>query len=128
MIVRRVIFFLGLLLVIVGAYDVFLNDFRQFPPIFFWGLLLLLFRFFLSRKGLAWKIAAFVVGWVDVAILIATITAPVFSSTPYWTMVRWVARVVTTVVSGAAVYYLPFGPITKVSKAEPAPNPPGVDR
>jgi hypothetical protein len=121
--VRRVILFVGLLLVVAGIC-VFLNSgFREVPPIFFWGLLLLLFRFLLSRRGLAWKIAAFVVGWFDVLFPFAVITKAVFSSGHYWAVVGWVQLIISAVVSGAAVYYLPFGPITAVSKAEHVPNP-----
>ena len=114
--VRRVILFVGVLLVVVGIF-VFLNSgLRELPPIFFWGLLLLLFRFFLSRRGLGWKIAAFVVGWFELATMIGAFIRVVFWSSQvsshhpshHWAVVWWAQLIISAVVSGEAVYYLPL--------------------
>jgi hypothetical protein len=129
--VRRAISIVGLLLVVAGIY-VFLNSgFRELPPIFFWGLILLLFRFFLSRRGLGWKIAAFVVGWFELATLIGAFIRAVYWSSHdsshysnhYSAVLWWAQLIISAVVSGALVYYLPFGPITAVSEAEHVPDP-----
>lgn len=124
--IRTAISIVGLLLIVVGIYVFLNNGFRELPPIFFWGLILLLFRFFLSRRGLGWKIAAFVAGWFELATLFGAITKAAFLSdyyaSRYWQLVSWAELIISVVVSAALVYYLPFGPLTPDSKAEDVPN------
>jgi len=117
--VGRVILFLG---ASIGHLRLSEFGFSRSPANILWGLLLLLFRFLLSRRGLGWKITAFVVGWFDVLFPLAVITRVVFPSAHYWAIVSWAGLMISAAVSGAAVSYLPFGAITAVSNAEHALN------
>ena len=136
--IRTSITIVGLLLVVVGAYFFLNSGLRELPPLFFLGLLLLLFRFFLSRRGLGWKIAAAILGWFELVIIFGAIIGAAYWSSHnsshysdhFWAVLSWAKLIVAAVIAGAAVYYLPFGPNSAVSGAEDAPDPtdaPAID-